>query len=82
MGGTSGANLAPYIPQGREVVIEADPDAPGRQAALKLDAALENRAQIEWNRNGQDTADKWRAELLERAAILESAKRPPKICTS
>ena len=68
VGGTSGANLAPGHSARAGGRYRS---GPGRQAALKLDAALEDRAQIEWNRNGQDTADKWRAELLERAAILE-----------
>ena len=71
IGGTSGTALASAIPHGRGIIIEADPDAAGRQAALKLDAALDGRAQIEWNRNGLDPADVWEAELLDPAARFE-----------
>ena len=39
-------------------MIEADPDGPGRDAALKLDAALGGRAEISWNQGG-DPADVW-----------------------
>ena len=71
IGGTSGAALGAAIPHGRRVIIEADPNPSGRKAALKLDAALDGRARIEWNRNGQDPADVWKAEFLDRAARFE-----------
>ena len=65
------ALLAPAIlDTGRRVVIEADPDGPGRNAALKLDKAIGGRAEISWNRGG-DPADAWTDTLLERAAIME-----------
>ena len=70
-GGGAGAVLAPAIlDTKRRVVIEADPDGPGRVAALKLDKALGGRAEISWNRGG-DPADVWTGTLIERAAILE-----------
>ena len=63
--------LAPAILEnGRRVVIEADPDGPGRDAALKLDKTLGGRAEISWNRCG-DPADVWTETLGERAAIME-----------
>ena len=71
IGGTSGTALGAAIPHGRRVIIEADPDAAGRRAALKLDVALDGRAQIEWNRNGLDPADVWKAEFLDQAARFE-----------
>ena len=50
-GGGGAPALAPAILEnGRRVVIEADPDGPGRDAALKLDKALGGRAEISWNR--------------------------------
>ena len=65
------AVLAPAILNiNRRVVIEADPDGPGRKAALTLDTALGGRADISWN-SGRDPADVWIDTLLERAAILE-----------
>ena len=71
-GGGGGAVLAPAIlDTERRVVIEADPDGPGRVAALKLDKALGGRAEISYNRGG-DPADVWTGTLIERAAILES----------
>ena len=69
-GGGGATALAPAILTGRRVVIEADPDGPGRDAALKLDKALGGRAEISWNRGG-DPADVWTATLGERAAIME-----------
>ena len=70
-GGGGAPALAPAIlDNGRRVVIEADPDGPGRDAALKLDAALGGRAEISWNQGG-DPADVWTDTLIERAAILE-----------
>ena len=70
-GGGGAPALAPAILEnGRRVVIEADPDGPGRDAALKLDKALGGRAEISWNRCG-DPADVWTETLGERAAILE-----------
>ena len=70
-GGGGAPALAPAIlDNGRRVVIEADPDGPGRDAALKLDAALGGLAEISWNRGG-DPADVWTDTLIERAAILE-----------
>ena len=69
-GGSGATALAPAILTGRRVVIEADPDGPGRNAALKLDKALGGRAEISWNRGG-DPADAWIDTLLERAAIME-----------
>ena len=70
-GGGGAPALAPAIlDTERRVVIEADPDGPGRDAALKLDAALGGRAEISWNRGG-DPADVWTETLGERAAILE-----------
>ena len=70
-GGGAGAALAPAIlDTERRVVIEADPDGPGRNAALKLDKALGGRAEISWN-SGGDPADVWTGTLIERAAILE-----------
>lgn len=71
IGGASGTALGAAIPHGRRVIIEADPDAAGRRAALKLDVALDGRAQIEWNRNGLDPADVWKAEFLDQAARFE-----------
>ena len=71
-GGGGGAVLAPAIlDTERRVVIEADPDGPGRVAALKLDKALGGRAEISYN-SGGDPADVWTGTLIERAAILES----------
>ena len=71
-GGGGAAALAPAILENRRrVVIEADPDGPGRDAALKLDKALGGRAEISWN-SGGDPADVWTGTLIERAAILES----------
>ena len=71
-GGGGAPALAPAILENRRrVVIEADPDGSGRDAALKLDAALGGRAEISWNRCG-DPADVWTGTLIERAAILES----------
>ena len=70
-GGGAGALLAPAIlDTERRVVIEADPDGPGRVAAMKLDKALGGRAEISWNRGG-DPADAWTDTLIERAAIME-----------
>ena len=70
-GGGGAPALAPAILENRRrVVIEADPDGPGRDAALKLDAALGGRAEISWNQGG-DPADVWTETLGERAAILE-----------
>ena len=70
-GGGGAPALAPAILEnGRRVVIEADPDGPGRDAALKLDKALGGRAEISWNRCG-DPADVWTETLGEQAAILE-----------
>ena len=70
-GGGGAAVLAPAILDiERRVVVEADPDGPGRNAALKLDKALGGRAEISWNRGG-DPADVWTGTLIERAAILE-----------
>ena len=70
-GGGAAAVLAPAILNiNRRVVIEADPDGPGRKAALTLDTALGGRADISWN-SGRDPADVWIDTLLERAAILE-----------
>ena len=69
-GGGGAPALAPAILENRRrVVIEADPDGPGRDAALKLDAALGGRAEISWNQGG-DPADVWTETLGERAAIL------------
>ena len=49
-GGGGAPALAPAILENRRrVVIEADPDGRGRDAALKLDAALGGRAEISWN---------------------------------
>ena len=71
-GGGGAPALAPAILENRRrVVIEADPDGPGREAALKLDKALGGRAEISYNRGG-DPADEWTDTLGERAAILES----------
>ena len=71
VGGGGAAALAPAILENRRrVVIEADPDGPGRDAALKLDKALGGRAEISWNQGG-DPADVWTETLGERAAILE-----------
>ena len=69
-GGGGTTALAPAILTGRRVVIEADPDGPGRDAALKLDKALGGRAEISYNRGG-DPADVWTDTLGERAAIME-----------
>ena len=70
-GGGGAPALAPAIlDTKRRVVIEADPDGPGRVAALKLDKALGGRAEISWNRCG-DPADVWTDTLGERAAIME-----------
>ena len=70
-GGGGAPALAPAILENRRrVVIEADPDGPGRVAALKLDKALGGRAEISYNRGG-DPADVWTDTLGERAAILE-----------
>ena len=69
-GGGGATALAPAILTGRRVVIEADPDGPGRDAALKLDKALGGRAEISWN-SGGDPADVWTETLIQRAAILE-----------
>ena len=69
-GGGGATALAPAILTGRRVVIEADPDGPGRNAALKLDAALGGRAEISWNQGG-DPADVWTDTLADRAAIME-----------
>ena len=70
-GGGGAPALAPAILEnGRRVVIEADPDGPGRDAALKLDKTLGGRAEISWNRCG-DPADVWTETLGERAAIME-----------
>ena len=70
-GGGGAAALAPAIlDTERRVVIEADPDGPGRVAALKLDKALGGRAEISYNRGG-DPADVWTDTLGERAAIME-----------
>ena len=70
-GGGGAPALAPVIlEKRRRVVIEADPDGPGRDAALKLDAALGGRAEISYNRGG-DPADVWTETLGERAAIME-----------
>ena len=69
-GGGGATALAPAILTGRRVVIEADPDGPGRDAALKLDKALGGRAEISWN-SGGDPADVWTDTLIQRAAILE-----------
>ena len=71
VGGGGAPALAPAILENRRrVVIEADPDGRGRDAALKLDAALGGRAEISWNQGG-DPADVWTETLGERAAILE-----------
>ena len=69
-GGGGATALAPAILTGRRVVIETDPDGPGRDAALKLDKALGGRAEISYNRGG-DPADVWTDTLGERAAIME-----------
>ena len=70
-GGGGAPALAPAIlDTERRVVIEADPDGPGRVAALKLDKALGGRAEISYNRGG-DPADEWTDTLGERAAIME-----------
>ena len=70
-GGGGAPALAPAIlEKRRRVVIEADPDGPGRDAALKLDAALGGRAEISYNRGG-DPADVWTETLGERAGIME-----------
>ena len=70
-GGGGAPALAPAIIENRRrVVIEADPDGPGRDAALQLDAALGGRAEISYNRGG-DPADEWTETLSERAAIME-----------
>ena len=69
-GGGGATALAPAILTGRRVVIEADPDGPGRAAALKLDKALGGQAEISYNRGG-DSVDEWTVTLLERAAIME-----------
>ena len=70
-GGGGAPALAPAIlEKRRRVVIEADPDGPGRVAALKLDKALGGRAEISYNRGG-DPADVWTETLGERAAIME-----------
>ena len=69
-GGGEPALAAAILENRRRVVIEADPDGPGRDAALKLDAALGGRAEISYNRGG-DPADVWTDTLGERAAIME-----------
>ena len=68
--GGGGATALAILDTERRVVIEADPDGPGRDAALKLDKALGGRAEISWNRGG-DPADAWAETLIERAAIVE-----------
>ena len=70
-GGGGAPALAPAILENRRrVVIEADPDGRGRDAALKLDAALGGRAEISWNQGG-DPADVWTETFGEQAANLE-----------
>ncbi len=74
-GGTSGlAALAPALAAtGREIVIEADDDGPGRQAAEALQDALHHAGAVArlhyWP--GCDPAEGLAAEWAERAAILE-----------
>jgi len=75
--GTGSADLLaqwhPSLGDGRTIIIEADGDRPGRDAARTLRNRIEKaggRVRIEFRRAG-DAADEWAAEIDESAARIE-----------